>query len=125
MILLNDFYFIRSIDVNDTNISAELEFKVDHDIFKGHFPAMPVVPGVCMMQIVHEIVERETGSAKRVREVQQMKFLTLINPQVSHKVKLALSYTITEHNMVRVTASLLNEGVVYFKFKGDFVNEGQ
>lgn len=123
MILLNDFYYIRSFDADDKTINAELEFNTEHDIFKGHFPAVPVVPGVCMMQIIQEMVEKLTMSAKRISNVQQMKFLTLINPAITPGVHLSLSFTTTPGEVLQVTASLLNDTVTYFKFRGEFVNE--
>ena len=119
--LLNDFYFIRSFEADDKTINAELEFNVDHNIFKGHFPAVPVVPGVCMMQMVQEMIEKQTSSVKRISHVQQMKFLTLINPAVSPSVHLSLSYIQGTDDVLHVSASLLNDSVIYFKFKGDFI----
>ncbi|HTE24283.1 hypothetical protein [Flavitalea sp.] len=116
--LLDNFYFIRSYEPADYSLKAVLEFDGAHSIFKGHFPAVPVVPGVCMMQIVKELFEKHSGKTARFTKVPLMKFLSLINPLKNATVKIDLLYSIIDENNFQLTASLLNENVVYFKFKG-------
>jgi 3-hydroxyacyl-[acyl-carrier-protein] dehydratase len=57
MILLNDFYTLtEKIEVPGV-VKAKIAINKRHRIFDGHFPGLPVVPGVCMLQIVREIME--------------------------------------------------------------------
>ncbi|MEP7278535.1 MAG: 3-hydroxyacyl-ACP dehydratase, partial [Bacteroidota bacterium] len=63
--LAGSFYTIVSPVIEPENIRAILKINPDHAIFKGHFPGQPVVPGVCMMQIVKELME--TGTGRRLR----------------------------------------------------------
>jgi 3-hydroxyacyl-[acyl-carrier-protein] dehydratase len=116
--LLDNFYTIRSYEAADASLKAVLEFDPAHAIFKGHFPEVPVVPGVCMMQIVKEMFEKHSAKSVRFKKVAQMKFLTLINPQQNSAVQADLSYTLIDEKSFQVTASLFNENVIYFKFKG-------
>ena len=121
MILVDNFYFIRDFEAGDRSAKALLEFDGGHSIFAGHFPTVPVVPGVCMMQIVKEFVEKLTGTKTNIHKVALMKFLTLINPRQVPVVRIDASYVETSDSSFQVTASLYNEGVVYFKFKGTLV----
>jgi 3-hydroxyacyl-[acyl-carrier-protein] dehydratase len=116
--LLNNFYFIRQQEIGDRFVKARLEFDANHPIFRGHFPSVPVVPGVCMMQIVREVLETITGNNVRLTRVPVMKFLSLINPTLAPTVQLDLSYIDIADTGYQVTASLLNEAIIYFKFKG-------
>jgi 3-hydroxyacyl-[acyl-carrier-protein] dehydratase len=116
--LLDNFYFIRSYDPADSSLKVTLEFIPAHPIFKGHFPAVPVVPGVCMMQIVRELFEKATSKTVRLTKVPLMKFLTLINPLQNPTVEMDLAYTTIDESNYQVTATILNKDVVYFKFKG-------
>lgn len=116
--LLDNFYFIRSYEPADLSLKAVLEFDNTHSIFKGHFPEVPVVPGVCMMQIVKELFEKHSGKTVRLTKVPLMKFLSLINPLQNATVQIDLQYSQVDDNNFLITASLLNENVVYFKFKG-------
>ena len=57
--LLNNFYTIKSIDKkDDQNYTVVLFINENHEVFKGHFPGNPIMPGVCMMQIIKELTEQ-------------------------------------------------------------------
>lgn len=116
--LLNNFYFVREQEDGEGSVKARIEFDVNHSIFAGHFPSVPVVPGVCMMQIIREMVQKIIGSPVRLTKVPVMKFLSLINPKESPSVRLDISFLETPEKHLQVTASLFNEGIIYFKFKG-------
>jgi 3-hydroxyacyl-[acyl-carrier-protein] dehydratase len=123
--LTDHLYTIKSENKDDNSFSAVLEWNPGHDIFKGHFPTVPVVPGVCMMDLIREMLERVAGTPVKILSVPVMKFLNLINPLQTSTVQLQLSYTSTDLEQYLVTASLFNEGVVYFKFKGTMVKENE
>ena len=58
--LKNNLYQVSSInflpqDQEGTGISkysVSLRLESSHDIFKGHFPGNPVLPGVCQVEMV-------------------------------------------------------------------------
>ena len=77
---LNKFYTIHDTQGSDNKLSCRIEFNADHDIFKGHFPGHPVVPGVCMIEIVKELLQRTTGKDLTLRQAGNVKFLRLIVP---------------------------------------------
>ena len=55
--LLGDFFEISDINnAENGSIEALIKINKDHAIFNGHFPEFPIVPGVCMIQMVKEIV---------------------------------------------------------------------
>ena len=116
--LLDNFYSIRSYEPAAASLKAVLEFDPAHSIFKGHFPGVPVVPGVCMMQIVKEFFQKHSDTNVRFTKVSLMKFLSLINPTKNATVRIDLAYSVIDAGNFQLTASLLNEDVVYFKFKG-------
>jgi 3-hydroxyacyl-[acyl-carrier-protein] dehydratase len=118
--LQGDFYIIKSVVTQEAAIKATIEFNAAHDIFKGHFPETPVVPGVCMMQLVKENLENTLGKKLNLAKADHMKFLTVISPTHTKEVYLDLKYSFAENKDIIAIASLYNEGVVYFKFKGTF-----
>lgn len=118
--LKDDFFRVITIDKGSAAINAVLELNPDHIIFKGHFPGTPVVPGVCMMQIVKEMVEMNTGTSMLLSKANSMKFLVVVDPRVNKIVKINISYKATDET-IDVTASLSSGGTVCFKFKGRFV----
>jgi 3-hydroxyacyl-[acyl-carrier-protein] dehydratase len=119
--MLKDIFFrIITIDKQSAAINAVLELNPDHKIFKGHFPGTPVVPGVCMMQIVKEMIEMSTGTSMLLSKADSMKFLMVVDPRVNKVVKIDILYK-TIDKIIDVTASLSAENTVCFKFKGRFV----
>ena len=57
-IFLNSLYTIkRMLREGDSNkLSAMIRLNPSHEIFKGHFPGNPILPGVCVVQILKEIL---------------------------------------------------------------------
>ncbi len=119
--MLKDPLF-KYLSVNSTEglISAALEIDADHEIFNGHFPDQPVVPGACMVQLVKDILEKKLAVALQLKIANNLKFLTLIDPQITTNLQLQLNY-LTEDDLIKVNAELIAEDVVYFKFQGSFV----
>jgi len=80
--ILENFYTIKSKKLSEDNINYTFEIVINnkHEIFKGHFPDNPVMPGVCMMQIIKEITEFVTGKKLFMEKCSNVKFLAIINP---------------------------------------------
>jgi 3-hydroxyacyl-[acyl-carrier-protein] dehydratase len=121
MILLNDFFTINDKVSSETEIWAELYINADHKIFEGHFPNQPVVPGVCMMQMIKEILEQVIGKETNLVQAADMKFLAVINPLENNLIHASIKYSSDESGAVNVVASLFKDELVHFKFKGQFV----
>ena len=119
--LLNDFFTITDIETTGFEIKAELVINAGHKIFKGHFPNQPVVPGVCMMQMVKEIVEKVIGRKTNLIKANDMKFLAVIDPGKNNIINAIIKYSIEENGIIPVTATLFKAKLIHFKFKGAFV----
>jgi 3-hydroxyacyl-[acyl-carrier-protein] dehydratase len=101
--LLKDFYKIISLEnTADSKYKAVILINEKHDIFKGHFPGNPIMPGVCMMQIIKELTEKITKSSLFMHSVSNVKFMALINPFNTPELLLELDVTTTEDNLVKV-----------------------
>ena len=116
--LKNDFYTCHNEQAEGGQISCHIVFDADHSIFKGHFPGNPVVPGVCMIELVKELLQEQVNERLMLRSSGNIKFLTLITPKVQPMVKIEWKKT---EGGYQVKASLYNEATVYFKFDGVFV----
>ena len=100
--LLQDFYTIKSIDKKDDhNYVVVIFVNEKHDVFKGHFPGNPIMPGVCMMQIIKELTEQITNTTLVMQTLSNVKFMALINPFVTPELKLELNITTTEDDLVK------------------------
>ena len=110
--LLKDFYQIQIIDkISDTKYVAQILLNENHDVFKGHFPGNPVTPGVCMMQIIKELSQNITGFSLQLKNSSNVKFMALINPEVTPELKLELEITSIEDDVKVKNATSFGETV--------------
>jgi 3-hydroxyacyl-[acyl-carrier-protein] dehydratase len=118
--LLGKFYTIQSIQASGDAIHARLEINPVHPIFDGHFPSTPVVPGVCMIQMVKEITESVIGKTTRLVKSDQAKFLSVIDPRINTIIQAELKYKMDERGEIQAVGSLFYNETVFLKFKGTF-----
>jgi len=118
--LLNDFYQIADYRHTDHEIETNVVINPMHPIFNGHFPEQPVVPGVCMMQMVKEITSRSVQHHLQLINASDMKFLAVIDPIKNNRVTLKIQCSPVVENTVQVNAIITSRDIVHFKFKGSF-----
>ncbi|HTS45120.1 MAG TPA: hypothetical protein VMH01_12040 [Puia sp.] len=121
MILARDFFIVKSFHSSDNTIQAELELNPLHRIFEGHFPGQPVVPGVCMMQMIKELLEMILKEKTRLIKADSAKFLSMIDPRVNKIVQSEIKYLSTGNCEIEVSASLFSESTTFFKYKAIFI----
>jgi len=116
MILLNDFYNLLHYELAPGSVKAKISINKNHKILEGHFPGLPIVPGVCMMQIIREIMEVTTGKSLSLIAADNMKFLSVINPDQHNEVDVTVNYT-EDAVQFLVNATLFAGTVTFFKLK--------
>ncbi|OUL63833.1 3-hydroxyacyl-ACP dehydratase [Flavobacterium sp. AJR] len=111
--VLKDFYKILSLEnTSDSKYDAVILINDKHAVFKGHFPDNPIMPGVCMIQIIKELSETITKSNLMMQTLSNVKFMALINPEVTPELRLELDITTTEDGLVKVkNTTYFNETV--------------
>ena len=120
--MLNDKLFkITFSDHHEFTIHATLELDKNNQIFTGHFPGHPVLPGVFMLQMIKEVLGKTLTKYLMLTKADQMKFLRLIDPGVDNPLQVTITYTPGEYNQIKVTASIIALKEICFKFKGTFL----
>ena len=111
--VLKDFYNVLSEEkTTDSKYSITILVNEKHEIFKGHFPGNPIMPGVCMIQIIKELTEKITKQTLMIQTLANVKFMALINPENNPELRLELDITRTEDNLVKVkNTTYFNETV--------------
>lgn len=118
----NNLLIIQEITHEDGSISATIAIDQNSAILKGHFPGHPVVPGAFMLQIVKEVLEQTLNQSIRLKKADNLKFLSMVDPQVTTEVQLHMSYRAEESNII-VNAKLSSSQTLHFKFQGAFIVE--
>lgn len=111
---------MKSFNTTDAGkIQAEVELNATHDIFKGHFPGSPVVPGVCLVQISKEILERSLDTPAQLIQSSQIKFLAVVDPTVNAALQVNLEIK-EQEGSIAATSTISSAEKIFFKFKGVF-----
>lgn len=103
IMVLKDFYKVLSEEkTGDAKYNIRILVNANHEVFKGHFPGNPIMPGVCMIQIIKELTESITKSSLMIQTLTNVKFMALINPETNPELRLELDITVTEDDLVKV-----------------------
>ncbi|MHB1922665.1 MAG: hypothetical protein ACYCOO_10555 [Chitinophagaceae bacterium] len=117
------FFKLIAIEHLENSIQAILEIEKDNEIFKGHFPGRPIIPGACMLQMVKEVLANAFGDSIRLKKADSIKFIKVLNPYNNSKLKLTITYHSLDSNLLHVIAKINSEGGDCFKFLGFFILE--
>ncbi len=90
--LIEGLYIIKELKNTDSAITAKITLNANHEIFEGHFPDNPIMPGVCMMQIIKELIEEVLLKELFLQTSTNIKFMAKINPETHPDLLLNISY---------------------------------
>ena len=114
--LKNNFFEITTpLSGSDGTYKTTIALDKAHAIFEGHFPGLPIVPGVCMMAIVKELLEEAVNRPLQLLQTANIKFLSLINPFENEKVDVEIKYAAGENNTLVLEGNISNENLTFFK----------
>lgn len=115
--LVKELYSIHETDTT-TGIRAVLHINAEHAVFKGHFPEVPVLPGVCMIQIIKELIEKEYNIRTCLKEADMIKFLSMMNPKENNELHVDIQIKERTAESLSYVASMKNAGAVILKYSG-------
>ncbi|MGY5849359.1 hydroxymyristoyl-ACP dehydratase [Salegentibacter sp. F14] len=90
--LLKDFYTVAASREKDGKLITHLKINKDHEIYHGHFPNRPVTPGVILMQLFKEDVERSLENSLQLKSANNVKFMSVIDPFINNDLFLEYSF---------------------------------
>jgi len=122
--LLGDFFEVLKIeDTDPETVRANIRFNANHRIFQGHFPGFPVVPGVCMIQLIKEIIALRYRISLFLTTGDNIKFLRFIDPRQSPDVLVQIRVKELDAIRLKADALIFDEESSFLKFKGVFLKE--
>lgn len=117
--LAGNFYTVTAQTQEAGQVTLTIALNAAHPIFQGHFPEQPVVPGVCMMQTITEVLAGAVKQKVALKKASQMKFLHMIDPVKDPLVDVTVIYK-EEEGGWKVNATLKREDKTFMKFQGIF-----
>lgn len=80
MTLRNYLYNVLEAKETPDGVTYSISLNRESPIYQAHFPGMPVTPGVCIIQMVEEMLADYTGKVLQIATVKNAKFLTMLEP---------------------------------------------
>jgi 3-hydroxyacyl-[acyl-carrier-protein] dehydratase len=118
---LGDFYRVIKIELQgDNSYKAGTELNKNHPIYNGHFPGNPVVPGVCLVQMLKDLVSQILGKQMMLCQAGNIKFLEVVNPNVHSLILWEIKLSPETNGEIEVRSIAFCEDKTCFKFSGKF-----
>ncbi|MEI6900867.1 MAG: hypothetical protein WCL00_13395 [Bacteroidota bacterium] len=128
--MLVNFYNILNQDSipidnpDDALTNKKIIFKIElnpkHPVYEGHFPGNPVVPGVCQVQIIRELVSDSLGKEVELFTSDFVKFMNMIVPGKTPQLEVKLEIKEIGLEQWSVNATIYTEEYQFIKFRGKF-----
>ncbi len=121
MKLQDNLYTILS-QQDETGLAAfQLRIHPEWPIYKAHFPGHPITPGVCIVQMVQELLQRALRRDVTLRKAKNVKYLAIISPE--EVGELTVSFTKIEEQpdgSLKVQAQVASGETIYTKLSATF-----
>lgn len=114
-----EVYCIEDVKRQDNLVKATVLLNASHDVFRGHFPGNPILPGVFIIQILKKIVSDISGKKLLVSKVDSIKYLAFINPK---SIKSLIFETVINsefENTIKFNCNVNSEDTVFCRIKGE------
>jgi len=113
--LITDFYTIKQFEAGDNRAEVLILLNPEHEVYKGHFPGQPVVPGVIQIEMIRELAEKALNRQLFINEVVSAKYLNMIIPD-GKPLTFELSFKPVE-NGFSINGIIKNDDRVFSKVK--------
>ncbi len=115
--LIEGLYTVDAFTDEAGKITAAVTVNAAHPVFAGHFPGQPVLPGVCQLQMVKELLEKAVGQKLILKEAGNCKFLQMIDPVQTRMMTIIIDYRFRDSNLL-CNAVIKTGETVFLKMDG-------
>jgi 3-hydroxyacyl-[acyl-carrier-protein] dehydratase len=121
--LLNNLYTTRMMEIapDGSAVRSEIMLNSNHPIFEGHFPGNPILPGVCTVQIIKELLELSIRKPLKMVKAGSIKYLGFVNPEVMPLLEFRFQLNHNEDGTISCSAVVSAQDKSVCSFKGTFL----
>jgi 3-hydroxyacyl-[acyl-carrier-protein] dehydratase len=111
----HDLYTFDPVRENNGSLLALVKLNGKHAIFRGHFPDQPVLPGVCMLEMIREILEGSLQQKLRITGGPLIKFLSMIVPDKNPEFLVEINYE-PKNGSIQANGKIFRDQAVFMKY---------
>lgn len=106
---LGKYYSILEEKTDIEQAIYKIQLDANHQMYKGHFPDFPLLPGVVQMELIHELFEKTLGKELLLMASKNIKYLGMINPNEHKELSVKLSWKHTDEIKLKAEIISLDE----------------
>lgn len=98
----------------------------DNLVYKAHFPGQPVTPGVCILQMIQELLSEQFGMPLYIKNIKNAKFINLISPLSDGRISVLFNSIAEDEGGIKAQGVVTrpdNAADVFLKFSVFLVKE--
>lgn len=96
--------------------TVRIQLHPEHVIYQAHFPGSPITPGVCIIQMITEILEKMHNRDMELVQITNLKFVQPLSPIETPVVDIAFSAIVHTDNQYKVRGTVFYDETVFTKF---------
>ena len=109
---------IKHLEHNGELINFSIN--TNHEVFIGHFPQYPILPGVFEMFIIEKVIEYKFSIKLNLINVEIVKFLSPILPNENDIFSLFIKNHETYENGIKIDCQIMKDDKTICTFLGIF-----
>ena len=118
--MLEGLFDIKEQAVENTKKVYHVKVNPAHEVFQGHFPEQPVLPGVAMVYLSRFLTEQSTGKIIKLKDASQIKFLALVDPRVNPEFTYTNDIVKEVDGVLFVKGEMRHNDVTFFKISATY-----
>jgi len=112
----------KTTDIKENlHIRGHLKINWTHDIFSGHFPDNPVLPGVVQVQMITEVFNKTMNDDFILARASSIKYPNMVVPKICDTLTFDIHVIKPKTSGFGINATLVHENLTFLKLKGHFV----
>jgi|FLOH01.1.fsa_nt_gi 3-hydroxyacyl-[acyl-carrier-protein] dehydratase len=121
MMSLENYYTIIDQHIEEYSATFQIKLNAQHEMFIGHFPEFPLLPGVVQMELMQELLEMSIHQKLVLSSSKNIKFLGMINPTLNNILSVNLNWTMDQD--VKLKSEIIFDAdipMVMFKYSAQY-----
>lgn len=121
MVLQDNLFSIMSQAQEDGQPAFQVQIYKEWPIYKAHFPGHPITPGVCIVQMIQELLQAYLGREVSLRKAKTVKYTAIISPDEVSELSVSFpKIEQQEDGSLKVQAQVAGGETIYTKLSATF-----
>ena len=121
MVLQDNLFSIMSQAQEDGQPVFQVRIHKEWPIYKAHFPGHPITPGVCIVQMIQELLQVHLGRKVSLRKAKTVKYTAIISPDEVSELSVSFpKIEEQEDGSLKVQAQVAGGETIYTKLSATF-----